>query len=260
MSSKTINIEIQRYIPEQHQQPEFETFTIPYVEEWSILDALNHIKDELDSSLSYRWSCRMAVCGSCGMVINNNEKLGCETFLRDFYPDKIRLQPLKNFAIERDLIIDQEDFLQKLARVKPYIIGAGIDDQNPPRSETELETVQVGEYKQTPIQLEMFKQYTMCINCLLCYSACPQFGLNPEFIGPSALALAHRYSQDNRDFGEALRREAVNDKNGVWSCTFVGYCSEVCPKSVDPASAIQQQKIAGARDWVFSLFMPQGDE
>ena len=262
-NNKSIKIEIQRYIPEQHAKPEFKTFEIPFIEEWSMLDALGHIKDELDTSLSYRWSCRMAICGSCGMVINGDERLGCETFLRDYYPNAIRVQPLKNFAIERDLVIDQEDFLEKLTRIKPFIIDATDNNQatddEPVTAATQRETIQAGEYKQTPTQLAMFNQYSMCINCLLCYSACPQFGLNSEFVGPSVLALANRYNEDSRDCGSNQRQQAVNEKNGVWSCTFVGYCSEVCPKNVDPAAAIQQQKIAGARDWAFSWFSSKGD-
>ena len=85
---KTITLEIFRYIPGQHAEPKFQSFQIPYIEDWSILDALGYIKDELDASLAYRWSCRMAVCGSCGMVFNGEPKLACETFVREFYPKK----------------------------------------------------------------------------------------------------------------------------------------------------------------------------
>ncbi len=197
----------------------------------------------------------MAVCGSCGMVVNNVPRLGCETFLRDFYPNPIRVEPLKNFAIERDLAVDQEGFLEKLEAMKPFIVDAAATGQQPV---PERETIQAGEYRQSPKQLAMFKQYSMCINCLLCYSACPQFGLNPQFVGPAALALGHRYNADNRDQGNRARQEAMNTADGVWSCTFVGYCSEVCPKSVDPAAAIQQEKVVGASNWALSKLIPGG--
>ncbi|MGR5542746.1 4Fe-4S dicluster domain-containing protein, partial [Vibrio campbellii] len=85
-----------------------------------------------------------------------------------------------------------------------------------------------------------YKQFAGCINCGLCYAACPQFGLNPEFIGPAALTLAHRYNLDSRDNGAAERMPMINGENGAWGCTFVGYCSEVCPKNVDPAAAVNQ--------------------
>ena len=100
--------------------------------------------------------------------------------------------------------------------------------------------------------------FRSCINCGLCYAACPQFGLNPEFIGPAAITMAHRYNLDNRDHGKQSRMPILNGKNGVWSCTFVGYCSEVCPKHVDPAAAINQGKVESAKDYVISMLKPKG--
>ena len=116
------------------------------------------LKDVLDRTLSYRWSCHMAVCGSCGMMINGEPTLSCKAFLRDL-PDRIRIEPLANFPIERDLVVVMDDFLDKLGSVKPYLV---------PREE---KTVEDGEYRQTPAQLNKFKQYTLCINCTLCYAA-----------------------------------------------------------------------------------------
>ena len=144
---------------------------MPFTHEMSILEALTHIKDHIDSTLSYRWSCRMAICGSCGMMVNGKPKLGCKTFLRDYISDgKIRLEPLANFPIERDLVVDMSDFMQKLEKIKPYII---------PKEEKNLCD---GEYLQTPKQLAQYKQFSQCINCGLCYAACPQYALKPEFL------------------------------------------------------------------------------
>jgi fumarate reductase iron-sulfur subunit len=114
-----------------------------------------------------------------------------------------------------------------------------------------------GEYLQTPAQLRLFKQYTECINCLLCYAACPQCGLNEDFVGPAALALAHRYNLDSRDFGNDERGGVVASDPGIWECTFVGACSQVCPKHVDPAAAIQQTKLSASLDW-FKTLLPGG--
>jgi fumarate reductase iron-sulfur subunit len=101
-----------------------------------------------------------------------------------------------------------------------------------------------------------FKQYTLCINCLLCYAACPQCGLNEDFVGPAALALAHRYNLDSRDNGNDQRADVVASNEGIWECTFVGACSEVCPKQVDPAAAIQQTKISASLDWFKARLLP----
>ena len=102
---RQIELEILRYDPEQDAEPRYETFSVPCNEDWVILDAINHVKDNIDASLAYRWSCHMAVCGSCGMMVNGDPVLSCKAFLRD-YPDKIRVEPLANFPIERDLIIE----------------------------------------------------------------------------------------------------------------------------------------------------------
>ena len=103
-----------------------------------------------------------------------------------------------------------------------------------------------------------FKQYTQCINCMLCYAACPQCGLNENFVGPAALALAHRYNLDSRDQGARERLEVLSQHEGIWGCTFVGECTKVCPKHVDPAGAIQRYKLTGALESMKAFFMPRG--
>ncbi len=240
MSIRTINLEVLRYRPEEDAEPVFQTYSVPCEEEWVVLDALNYVKDEIDRTLSYRWSCHMFVCGSCGMMINGEPMLSCKAFLSDL-GDTIRVEPLANFPIERDLMVDLDGFMEHLNSVKPYIIPK------------EPRTVDQGEYLQTPAQLKTYKQYTLCINCLCCYAACPQFGLDEGFVGPAALALAQRYNLDNRDVGRSAREDIVAAHEGVWECSFVGACSQVCPKDVDPAGAIQQMKVASAIDYVAGM-------
>ncbi|MCP5364218.1 MAG: succinate dehydrogenase/fumarate reductase iron-sulfur subunit [Hyphomicrobiales bacterium] len=240
MSTRTIQLEVMRYRPETDSEPWYQTYTVPCEEEWVVLDALNYVKDELDRSLSYRWSCHMFVCGSCGMMVNGEPKLSCKAFLKD-YGDKIRVEPLSNFPIERDLVIVLDDFVEKLESVKPYIIPK------------EAKSVDQGEHLQTPAELKAFKQYSLCINCLCCYAACPQYGLDETFAGPAALALAHRYNMDSRDVGRKAREDVVAASEGLWHCSFVGACSEVCPKDVDPAGAIQQAKFSSAIDYLTSF-------
>src|SRR5438093_9474291 len=117
---KTIILEIFRYVPEQAEEPRFQTYTVPFREDWVVLDAINWIKDHVDGTLSYRWSCRMGVCGSCGMMVNGTPKLSCAAFLKNYVPGPIRVEPLNNFAVERDLVIVLEPFMEKLQSVKPY--------------------------------------------------------------------------------------------------------------------------------------------
>jgi len=243
MSERVVELEILRYDPEQDEKPHFQRYTVPYRDDWVVLDAINYVNDELDRTLSYRWSCHMAVCGSCGMVVNGEPALACHTFLRDC-PERIRIEPLQNFPIERDLVVVMDDFMDKLRSVKPYVVA--LEEKN----------VSAGVNTQTPAELERFKQYTACINCLLCYSACPQYALNDSFVGPAALALAHRYNLDSRDVGRSAREDVVASNAGIWECSFVGACSDVCPKSVDPAAAIQQTKIASTGDYFKKFLLP----
>jgi len=242
----TIKIEVARFTPGTDTEPVFRGYEVPLRADWMILDALNYIKDNLDGSLAFRWSCRMGICGSCGMTVNGFEKLTCETRLSAYAPGPVKVAPLRNFPVIRDLVIDMSDFMEKLARVKPFII------RKPGAPEPEREFIQ------TPEQLETYTQYSHCINCMLCYSACPVYGLDPEFIGPAASALALRYNLDSRDQGADERTDVLAQHDGVWDCTVIGECSVVCPKHVDPSLAIQEYKIAATKEWFKSLLMPWG--
>ena len=245
-TQKTIEIEVLRYHPEKDKEPHQQVFEVPFTDDMSVLQGVQYIKDYLDGSLSFRWSCRMAICGSCGMMINGIPSLSCQTFLRDYYPARVRVEALSHFPIERDLVINMDGFIDKLESIQPYIIPK------------ESRTLAEGEYLQTPEQLAASEQFSSCINCLLCYAACPQFGLNPSFIGPAATALLHRYNVDSRDGGKAERMELINSEEGVFNCTAVGYCSEVCPKHVDPANAVNQNKTNAAADYFLRFLGPKG--
>ena len=241
-----ITLQVARYRPEQESEITFDEHEVPCPKDWVVLDGLNHIKDRIDGTLSYRWSCRMGICGSCGMTVNGEPKLTCATFLADYAPGPLRVEPLRNFPVIRDLIVDIGDFMRKLVRVKPWIVR----QVEKPLSE--------GEYLQTPEELDEYKHYSMCINCMLCYSACPIYGLDSKFIGPAAIALAQRYNFDNRDQGAADRMDVLSEHEGIWGCTFVGECTKVCPKHVDPAGAIQRYKLTAAMESMKSFFLPRG--
>ncbi len=241
-----ITLRVARYRPEQEEAPTFDEYDVPLREDWVVLDGLNYIKDELDGTLSYRWSCRMGICGSCGAMVNGEPKLMCATFLTAYAPGPIRIDPLANFPVIRDLVVELTDFMTKLGMVKPWLIR---DEEQP---------VEDGEYLQTPAQLDEYKQFSMCINCMLCYSACPVYGLDTKFLGPAAIALAQRYNLDSRDDGGHERLTVLSQPEGVWGCTYVGECSRACPKGVDPAGAIQRYKLTAATAAVKSLLMPWG--
>ena len=245
--AEKIRLEVSRYRPEVESEPTLQSYEVPYNEDWVILDALNYVKNQIDGSVTFRWSCRMGVCGSCGMMANGEPKLTCAVPLTDYDPTQpIRIEPLQFFPVVRDLVIDMSSFLEKLSNVKPWIIR---DD---------VEATEAVEFRQTPVELDAYKQFSMCINCMICYSACPVIGLEPEFTGPAAIALAQRYNLDSRDKGKEERMDALDAHEGLWGCTFVGECTKVCPKNVDPAGAIQLYKMGSATDYLKSMLLPWG--
>ena len=197
-----IILQVSRYRPERELEPTTQEYEIPLNEEWAVLDGLNHVKDTLDGTLSYRWSCRMGICGSCGMTVNGEPRLTCATFLTDYRPGPIRIEPLHNFPVIRDLVVEIGDFMRKLPQVKPWLIHG--EDTAAPQSEL----------LQTPADLDEYKQYSMCINCMLCYSACPIVGLEEDFLGPAAIALAQRYNLDSRDEGADERLDVLSTAAG----------------------------------------------
>lgn len=240
----TITLTVTRYRPEEEDAPTSQDYDVPVRKDWVILDALNYIKDHLDGTLSFRWSCRMGVCGSCGMMINGEPKLSCATFLSDYLPGPVRVEPLRHFPVVRDLVVAIDDFVEKLKSVQPWIVRADGDGD------------MSSEYLQTPAQLDNYKQYSQCINCLICYAACPVYGLDPHFIGPAAITLAQRYNMDSRDQGKKARLDVISAHTGIWACTYVGECTQACPKHVDPAGAIQQYKLTATMEWFKSLLLP----
>jgi fumarate reductase iron-sulfur subunit len=242
-----VELTVLRYRPEQDEAPWWQTYEVPYADDLSVLQALQFVQDELDPTLVFRWSCRMAVCGSCGMMIDGRPRLACRTFLRDFPERRLRVEPLAHFPIDRDLVAVIDDFPEKLRSIRPGLEPA------------EARTIAQGEHLQTPLQQQDYLQFADCINCLLCYAACAQYGLDPSFLGPAATALMHRWNADSRDGGRELRMERAHRDDGVWPCTAVGYCSEVCPKGVDPAHAINQTKTASAVDFFARFLRSNGD-
>jgi fumarate reductase iron-sulfur subunit len=236
---------VTRFDPDRDEAPRTDTFEVPCQPDWKVLDALNFIKDQLDGSLSHRWSCRMAVCGSCGMNVNGSPTLTCKSPLSN-YGDTVEVEPLSNFPVVRDLVVELDGFMEKLKAVKPWIIVA------------KEKAVEEGTNRQSPEELEEFKQFSMCINCMLCYAACPVVGNEPDFLGPAAIALGHRYNLDSRDEGARDRNQVLRGEGGMYSCSYANECSEVCPKNVDPAAAVNQAKLNGLVDWATSFVLPRG--
>lgn len=225
---KTITLRISRVNPSENAEAKFEEFKVP-VQKWTtVLETILYVKNNLDHSVAVRYSCRQASCGSCGMKINGKPRLACYTKISELESNVVTVEPMNNFPIIRDLAVNFEQLFTTHKKMKPFIVN-------------EESEVQPGtkEFIQTPQDLEKFLQFSYCIKCGLCNSACPTMATDKSFVGPQGLAQAYRYTADNRDKGKNDRLKIVDQSHGIWRCHFAGSCSNVCPKGVDPAMAIQ---------------------
>lgn len=221
-----------------HQErPSFDSFEIPLKRWTTVLDALIYAKSYIDSSIGIRYSCRMASCGSCGMKINGIPRLACYTNISELEGDTVTCEPLPNFPHIRDLVTDFSQFFNHHKEMSPYIHNEKADIEATANQEIQEHTLL--EFKQTPEDVEKYLQFSYCIRCGLCYSACPTVATDTKFPGPQALSQAYRYYADTRDNGDKQRMNSIDNRHGIWRCHFAGSCSQVCPKGVDPALGIQ---------------------
>lgn len=206
----------------------------------TILDCLNRIKWELDGTLAFRKNCRNTICGSCGMRINGRSALACKnnvsSELEGLVPHRqgdipeITIAPLGNMPVIRDLVVDMQSFWDDLEMVEPYI-------------STNARMIPEREFLQTPEERSRLEQTGNCIMCGACYSECNAKEVNPDFVGPHALAKAQRVIVDSRDAQTEDRLEDYNNKEmGVWGCTRCYMCNEVCPMDVAPMDQIGKIK------------------
>ena len=239
--TKQITFRVQRYDPEYDRAPYLQEFTVPLSKGMTVLDGLLYIKENLDSTLAFRTSCRMGICGSCGMLVNDFPHLACHTQIEEFDCDKLTVESLPNIPVIRDLVPDLEPIFENHRSVKPYILRCDEEEMKNPTAE----------FHQTPEELNDFLQFTYCIKCGICVAACPTSASDILFLGPQALAQCYRYCADSRDDGQEDRFPLVDVEHGVWHCHLAGACSEACPKGLDPALAIQllKRKLVSKAIW-----------
>ena len=229
---RTIRFHVSRFHPENERGPYVQSYDVPVHEGMTVLDGLHSIKDNLDSTLVWRSSCRMGVCGSCGMLLNGRPGLACTTQILKIATTSLTVAPLPNFAIIRDLVPDLSSMFDKHHLVSPYIIRA---------DEAEIQDPS-GEFYQSAEELEHYLQFTYCIKCGCCMAACPTLATDARYLGPMPLTAAERYNADTRDGGQQERAQVTGSSRGAIRCHYAGECSRVCPKGVDPARAVQLLK------------------
>jgi succinate dehydrogenase / fumarate reductase iron-sulfur subunit len=211
---REVSFHVFRYAPETDARPYVAVYGVPVEPGMTVLDGLHYIKENLDPRLAWRSSCRMGVCGSCGMLLNGAPALACHTQILEIAGSKLALAPLPNFE------------------VTPFVRSGHEERPGEPATE-EI---------QSTSDLVRYLQFSFCIKCGCCMSACPTLATDERYLGPMPLTQALRYSSDTRDAAEAERARVAGSRHGVFRCHYAGECSRVCPKGVDPAKAIQLLK------------------
>ncbi len=221
-----VTLRVRRYAGEG-SRPETRSYTVEVATTATLLDALDVVKDKLDGTLAYRKSCRMAVCGSCGMRMDGGAVLACKTAMKPFVDagHVVTVSPMGNLPVIKDLVVDMAPFWQKVHAVKPFLDTGGVDDP-----ETE--------WRVTPRQSALIAKESLCIMCGCCVSECNSMDSDPDFLGPAALAKAYRFVGDVRDGDARERLKELSGAHGIWDCTRCYFCNQRCPKGVDPRDAI----------------------
>jgi succinate dehydrogenase / fumarate reductase, iron-sulfur subunit len=225
---------IYRYDPEKQARPSFREYDVRLeATDRKVLDALERIRSTLDDSLGYRRSCREGVCGSDAMNINGRNALACITPLEGL-GEPVTLAPLPGFPVIRDLIVDMTQFFAHYHEIRPYLIN----DEPPPERER----------LQSPEERAKLDGLYECILCACCSGFCPSYWWNPDkFIGPAGLLQAERFIVDSRDRASAERLAFLDDVYRLYRCRGIMNCTEVCPKGLSPARAIEQIRVQQLR-------------
>jgi succinate dehydrogenase / fumarate reductase iron-sulfur subunit len=217
-----------RYDPRKDKNPRYQEYQLETEPTDKILDCLNRIRWEQDSSLTYRMSCAHGVCGSDAMRINGICALACQRLIKDYSTDPLLIEPLPQFPVLKDLLVDLTTFFEKYRAIWPYLMP---EDAAPER-----------ERLQSPEERMAFDEAIRCILCGCCTAACPILEENQQFLGPAALLRAFRYLFDSRDRQEGKRMERLDNDNGIWGCKTHGRCTEVCPKEIQVTKSLGRVK------------------
>lgn len=218
-------IKIFRFDPEKDKEPYHKTYNVAIEKGKTILECLNEIKWNMDSSLTYRKSCRSAICGSCAVKINNKAMLACKTQLEKVLEKnkEVLIEPLDNMDVIKDLVVNQDVFWEKIEETMPWLIA---------KNKKILE-----ETSMTVEDVDSFEDTENCIMCACCYSDCDAVKHDPEFLGPAAFVKGYRFTIDNRDI-KGKERLKIFTKKGLWSCAHSFKCIEQCPKKIEPGYRI----------------------
>src|SRR5579863_2649260 len=239
MTMLEVSLQIFRY--KEGEPPHYDTFVVQVADTAFVIDAIDAVWATHDRSLTFRRACHHSSCGSCALRINGVEKLPCVTRLTDVWDGHhpLRLDPLRNFPIVSDLVVDVSGFFQRMSAATMTITR----DAEPflPVSVDNLDDRIQATAVELPDNLSRFNRFENCIECGICMSACPTMAADDKFWGPAGLAAIARACQKTDDPQEKAHLLALVDgEHGVWRCHSAFECLEACPQSVDPVGKIME--------------------
>jgi succinate dehydrogenase/fumarate reductase iron-sulfur protein len=243
--AREVMFRVQRFDPKKDEKPHFREYNVRIDQGMTVLDGLLQIKDEQDPSLSFRRSCRSGICGSCAVRINGSSRPCCNTQITDnIVKGKITVEPLDNFEVIKDLVVNLDAFWGKVRQVHPY-------NESGPFVHTGKALMDV-----CADDLAEIRKTEGCIFCASCYSDCEALRTNKDFIGPAAIVRAYRFMRDPRDKMGKKRLDELKQKTGnaVWMCAICGNCGEVCPKLIPTNECIASYK----NSWFEQNLQPDG--
>ncbi len=222
-------VEVYRWSEESGENPKIDTFDIPKDECGSmVLDVLLKIKDNFDSSLTFRRSCREGVCGSCAMNVNGKNTLACTKSLADYEGETLKIYPLPHMAVVKDLVVDMTHFYEQYASIKPWLENS----TNPERERLQSESERAA-----------LNEIYDCVLCACCSTSCPSYWWNSDrYLGPAVLLQAYRFIVDSRDENTEERLNALDESFKLYRCHTIMNCVDTCPKGLNPAKAIAEIK------------------
>jgi fumarate reductase iron-sulfur subunit len=225
----TLSVRVWRGTESGHYQE----FEVPRLESQTVLDVVTYIQRSLDSTLSYRFACRVGMCGSCAMTVNGKARWTCRTHVSRVAENNcIEVAPLHNLPVVKDLVTDMQPFFDKWARAQGRFKGDRTRKDDFARVSPESR------------QRKLVDEGIECIGCGVCYSSCDVVSWNPDYLGPAALNRAWTLVNDVRDTGNQARLSAVAGDAGCHACHTHMNCTERCPKQLSPTAGIAGLKRA----------------
>ena len=229
-------VEVSRFDPELDTEARLVPYQVPPLDHMTVLDVLIYIQRYHDRSLSFRYACRLGMFCTCTVTVNGVPRWACRTSLANLQVETLRITPLQHLPVIKDVLVDFAPFMDKYRAAMPFFVSA-------------QDAAEVAPISPTSPQRRAIDPHLECITCGACYASCTMLAHDPDYLGPAALNRAFTLVRDTRDEARQQRLAAVGGEHGCWRCHSLYNCTEVCPKHLNPTSAISGLKRAIVQDW-----------